>query len=278
MLFGRRLVLQTIYIDVLIILNIYVNYFLLRMTAGITRSPLRNLRCIAASALGSLFSLSILLPPVGSFFTGALRIVSAAVIVAAAFGYVSPRRMLLNTAAFFVSNFVLAGCIYAVYSWFGADFMHFNNGCFCIDFSLIVLIVTTAALYAAVYLARLIFGSSAADSGCYSVIVRYRERIVNMEGIADTGNTLVDVFTGSPVIVCDRSRFEDFLSAGGKLPRGFRYLPCRTVSADGVIPVFRPDEVLILNRLSGERKPVDALVGLGECSGSAVFDPRLLKF
>ena len=270
--------METIYIDVLIILNIYVNFFLLRITAGVTHSPLKNSRCAAASAYGSLFSLTILLPCLGTLIPLAIKLAAAVSIVALAFGFHGAKRLMINTAAFFAANFVLAGAVYGVYSLLKPQFIRFNNGCFYIDFSLIVLIVTTAALYAAVYLARLIFGSSAADSGCYSVIVRYRERIVNMEGIADTGNTLVDVFTGSPVIVCDRSRFEDFLSAGGKLPRGFRYLPCRTVSADGVIPVFRPDEVLILNRLSGERKPVDALVGLGECSGSAVFDPRLLKF
>lgn len=39
--------METIYIDVLIILNIYVNFFLLRITAGVTHSPLKNSRCAA---------------------------------------------------------------------------------------------------------------------------------------------------------------------------------------------------------------------------------------
>lgn len=59
--------MKSIYLDVLIVLNIYVNYFLLRATAKFTHTPLKTIRCIISSAIGSLFSLTILLPA-GNFF------------------------------------------------------------------------------------------------------------------------------------------------------------------------------------------------------------------
>ena len=48
--------MKSIYLDVLIVLNIYVNYFLLRATAKFTHTPLKTIRCIISSVIGSLFS------------------------------------------------------------------------------------------------------------------------------------------------------------------------------------------------------------------------------
>ena len=139
--------MQTIYVDVLIVLNIYVNYFLLRITSGITRSPLKNRRCIAASAYGSIFSLSILAPELNSIIVTSIKLAAAVTIVMLAFGIHGKKRLFINTSAFFVSNIVLAGMIYAVYSWLSPEFVHIGNSFFYIDFSLIILVASTAALY-----------------------------------------------------------------------------------------------------------------------------------
>jgi len=273
---GRCLV-ETIYIDVLIILNIYVNFFLLRITAGVTHSPLKNVRCAAASAYGSLFSLTILLPALGTMVTLAVKLAAAVSIVTLAFGIRGGKRLMINTAAFFGANFVLAGTVYGVYSLLEPQFMHFNNGCFYIDFSLLILIITTAVLYAAVRLIR-----NAVDrvpAGDWTVTIRRGERIVRLDGLADTGNGLVDYFTGTPVMICPEESFAELTGSPidtDRLPRGVRLLPCSAVTGSILIPVFRPDEVVISSK-SSRSKTVDAVIGFGECGGKAVFNPKLLK-
>ena len=79
------------------------------------------------------------------------------------------------------------------------------------------------------------------------------------------------------MIVCDKENFISGAIDEAKLPKGFRFLPCNTVSGDGVIPIFRPDEVIIVNDTNGEKKPVDVMVGLGKSSGKAIFHPDILK-
>ncbi len=270
--------LQTIYLDVLIVLNIYVNFFLLRITACITHSPLKAGRCAAAAAYGSLFSLLILVPELNGLISFVIRAFAAVTISAAAFGYHGRSRLALTTGTFLAANFILAGSIYAVYSWLTPEFMHFNNSYFYIDFSLLILVLTTAALYAAAYIVRFMLDRSPPGQGTYRVLVKFRGRVTEVDGIADTGNSLVDCFSGSPVIVCDREGLSDILPERISLPmRGFRLLPCRTVTENGVMPVFRPDEVLILDKLTGKRKPVDVMIGLGKSSGAAVFNPKILK-
>ena len=270
--------MQTIYIDVLIVLNIYVNFFLLRITAGVTHSPLRTWRCAAASVYGSLFSLTILLPFLGTLISLAIKLAAAVSIVVLAFGIRNCKRLLINTAAFFAANFILAGTVYSIYTLLNPKFIHFNNACFYIDFSLLILIVTTAALYFVVKAVRIIMDRAPDDD--YRILIRAGKKVISLTGLADTGNILVDYFTGSPVIICSEESFPELTGTVldiSLLPKGFRLLPYSAVSGSGLIPVFRPDEVLISSCTRGGSKPVDAVIGFGECGEKAVFNPKLLK-
>lgn len=275
--------MQTIYVDVLIVLNIYVNYFLLRASAKITHSPLKNFRCISASAYGSLFSLLILAPQLSSFVSTAVKAASAVTIVAVAFGIHGKRRFLINTLTFFAVNLIFGGAVYAVYSWLKPDFIHFNNTYFYIDFSLIILVVTTAVLYFIVCAVRFFLDRTPDEADCYKVIIRYRDKIVSLDALADTGNSLVDFFTGCPVIICGKDRISEVTGIDTaadsvkKLPKGFRLIPFSTISENSVIPVFRPDEIIILNVRNGLRKNVDAMIGFCPNSTDAVFNPKLIK-
>ena len=270
--------MRVIYIDVLLAVNIYVDYLLLRTTAALTRSPLGGRRCLLTSALGSLLSLIILAPELGSAVTAGIRLSGALLICAMAFGVRPLSRLLLDTAVFFGANFLFAGCVYAVSSRLGADFIYMGNSVVYADIPLIVLILTTGGLYLIIRGVRLLTDGSPAQAGCYAVHIRKNGREVCLKGFPDTGNVLVDLFTGRPVIICGG---EEFLRLTGldpelkSLPRGFRLLPFSTVSESGTMPVFTPDEVTIEDLATGRKKRVDASAGLGR-EPLAVFDPRLL--
>ena len=271
---------MTIYADVLIILNIYVNFFLLRTTSRITHSPLKNIRCTAASVYGSIFSLLIVFPEISTLLNCIIKSCAAVTIVMLAFGIHDIRRLVINTVIFFTANFVLAGLVYSIYTWLKPDFVHFNNTYFYIDFSLLILILTTCAMYIAVCIFRRFSDNTPEYCGMYRVIIRFGKKITAVDGLADTGNALTDFFTGSPVIICSEQQFEEITGSeynAKHLPKGFRLLPCSTVSEDGLIAVFKPDEIVIENTASGVRKTVDALIGFGRNNGDAVFNPKMLK-
>ena len=270
--------METIYVDVLLILNIYVNFFLLRITGAITGSALKTKRCIAAAIYGSFFSLLIIAPDLGIAAVTAIKSAAAVTIVMLAFGVHGKKRLLKDTAAFFAANFILAGTVYAVCCWLKPDFIHISKSFIYIDLSLIVLVLSTAGLYLAVSLIRRFSLTDDAYGSCFHVMIRHRDICVNLSGLADTGNRLMDHFSGKPVIVCDKDIFlQDCDISPAALPRGFRLIPCGTVSGSSIIPVFSPDEVIITNDSSGERKAVSAVIGLGESSGKAIFNPAILK-
>jgi len=269
--------MKTIYIDVLIILNIYVNFFLIRATSAFTHIPLKRLRCVVSSVIGSVFSLTILLPLNNFFFNVLIKIAAATVVTAVAFGFESKRSFLRLLIYFFIINFVFAGVVGFLYNIFSPSFMTFNNTYFYIDFSLISLIVFTAAAYLVVVTIRRIMDKGSDSMKKYSITIVYKEKSITTKAIADTGNSLTDVFTGKPVIICPQSIFGikgDLISDINN--NGFRVIPYSTIGNTGLIPVFSPDEITVNDEETRKKFKVDALVGVVSKETPAIFNPKLI--
>lgn len=270
---------MTIYVDVLLVLNIYVNYLLLMATAKLRHLRLTFPRCILSSLFGSLFSLAIFIPAMNIVTLNIFKIFSAFLIVIATFGFGNFLDYFKNTLFFFAVNFVFAGAVYALMLAINSSATYFNNACLYIDLSPVTLVVGTAIAYFSLGVIRRIFGRSTSADGRYSVIVSFGGRTVSLSGIADTGNTLTDVFSGLPVIICD----SESLGVSGGISaieniRGARILPYSTIGNDGFITVFTPVYVCVKNETSNRVKQVSALIGISEKHGEyeAIFNPKIL--
>ncbi len=274
--------MTTIYLDVLIVLNIYVNFFLLKATARFTHAFLKTSRCIISSVTGSLFSLTILLPVSNFFLTLIIKFFAAAVITAICFGFKDKKIFLKLLTYFYIINFIFAGIVGFLYTTLNPSFMAFNNSYFYVDFSLISLVVFTAVAYFGVTLVRRLMDRGNEAVKKYEVSVKYMDKCARLEAITDTGNSLTDSFTGKPVIICPQSVFgfdEDFSQLGSMEifeKYGFRMLPYSTIGNTGLIPVFTPDEIIVYEKEQGQHYKIDTLIGLINKDTQAIFNPKLL--
>ena len=268
--------MPTIYLDVLLLQSLYVNYFLLRAAAKLTHSPLGWLRCGLAAAGSSLFSLMILLPPLPVLLQLLCKLLAAAAAVAMAFG-LHRESFLRQWGSFFVCNFLLAGLILGADSLAPRGFAAWGNSCCYVNFSLFQLILFTAAAYSLLHLCTLLRRRNRHTDSRYQVFFRLGTRRLMLEGLADTGNNLTDIFSGTPVIVCSAASLVPLL---GDTPpeqlKGYRLIPCATVTAQGMMPLFRPDEVCIRDCSTEKSRRIDAMIGIGGTQKSAIFHPQLI--
>lgn len=271
--------MQTVYLDVLLVFNLYVNFILLRMTARITHSPLRFGRCLAISALGSLSTLIMFLPPMPIILSVLCKLLTAILLCMGAFGVRDRMRLCFCSICLFGCSFALAGILLALSLLCGVGVLHANS-CWYIDVSLLHLVLFTIAAYVLLRAVQYLHDRSHSADGGYRVMIRYRCCTAQLRGLADTGNSLVDFFTGKPVIICDAHALGEMLPESFAQPvKGFRLLPCSTVTGDGMIPVFQPDEIVIFSEENRRYKKIDALIGIGERENqTAIFNPKLLHF
>lgn len=276
-----------VYVDILLLLNIYVNYFLLKATAKFTHTNLKLNRCIFSSIIGSFFALAIFLPPTNAVVSVFIKLFAAVTIITLAFGIKDKEKFIKLILIFFAMNFVFAGVILAIMIFASPPNLQYNNTYFYVDISLFTLIISTVIAYFIINLIRFLLDKKASLNEKYEIVITSGGKTISLNAIPDTGNILTDVFTGQSVIICNKVLLQKSLSICKKLddtdiyniPKGFRLLPFSTINSSGILPVFSPDKIYIKSISSNKIKAVNALVGLNAMEdqlSDAIFNPKLL--
>ena len=240
---GGHGVKQTIYVDVLMAVNFFINYYLLLACAAYLRVPVRRGRLAASSALGALFSLAILLPELPAVLSAAEKLLMSAGMVLSAFGFVTLKEFLRRTAAFFLISFSFAGLMIALWYFVSPQGMAIRNTVVYFNISPAALILLAAACYGILRLVSRFAGRAEPKNlFCRAEITR-GSVCCSFTARVDTGNSLTEPFSGDPVAVVSKAAAERVIPPEGSA--NFRLVPFHTVSGGGLLRAFRPDRLVI---------------------------------
>lgn len=262
---------QTIYIDVLIAVNIFINYFLLLATAKFLAVRRVRLRILAAAVLGAAYSLTMLLPPIFMILSLLMKLAMSATLVFVAFPKGSIKQFFKSLACFYVMNFAFAGLMMALWYLLSPQGMVIKNSVVYFNISPVILIGGTAICYVIIRLIYRFIGKHELSSGCCSVTIYWKEKTVECEAKVDTGNSLVEPFSHFPVIIMEfkplQPLFEEEMctffqekkwenpsnTIGSQDIPKIRMVPFQTISGIGVLPAFSPDKIVI----KAEKKQIE---------------------
>ncbi len=243
-----------IYADILAVINIIVNYFLLRASAAITASGFKTLRFLAASALGGAFAFMIFVDGIPPAVNVLIKLAFSAVMVITAFGFVSLKAFMKRFAAFFLANFAFAGIMLAGCTFFFKNTVIYKNGAVYFDMDILTLTVSAIACYIILSVISRFTRSKTPPKSIYSVELSANRKSTKCRALFDTGNTLCDGFSGRPVIIADISAAEKLIPENARdkngntdytAIKGFRLIPYSTVGGSGALPAFPIDEIRI---------------------------------
>ena len=244
-----------VYVDVLLIVNGFVNYLMLFLSMKYLRFSAGRLRLFLACALGSVFSLKIFLPDIPLLLEFLLRLAMCCAISLCAFGFGNFRTALRNTCVFFTVNLLFGGLMSAVLFFFDTGAMLYKNGAFYFDIDLKILAVTSVASFAVVDAVSRIISRRAPPKSICTVTIFFDEKSAGGRGFFDTGNALKEIFSGFPVIVAQYDAVKNILPqevadycADGDIitsGSGIRLIPVSGVGSEGILPSFKPDRVTL---------------------------------
>ena len=262
-----------IYIDVLIILNTYLTWLLLSLTAALTHTALKTSRCALASFIGGMSSLIILIPtPVKliGFTVFVLKVISCAAIVTVAFYRQSAKKLALLIVSFFAVSMLISAALELLQTAVGTSPFCLQSGFIYLDISPLNLVISTAVIYFAVCVFSKLFSKKLGVLNSYRIDFQIGCKAFSLDAVADTGNTARDLFSGLPVIICTGVDIKD----GKKL----RAVPYKTISGEGILYAFSPDNLIITDE-KGSRKEISALVAGINSNGEqkAIFNPKILN-
>ena len=261
---------MSIYLDTLVIVNAYITWLTLSLTAKLTHQYSKPVRMATGAFIGGFSALLIIIPE--SIWVMFLKVLSLIIVIAMAFlrKGMSKSRFLIICAEFLGVNIIFGGAVYLVQSLVGAEIIYINNASFYFDISLGTLIFFTAVIYVLTVIISGFFAGKADRNHAYRVLFTSNGKKYSYDGVADTGNTVTDLFSGKPVIICAGSSENLHLEH-------FSAVPYSTVNGEGLLYAFSPDELYIEDE-TGNRKTVNALLAFTDGGERrAVFNPAILK-
>ncbi len=268
---------MVIYLDVLLLSNWWIDFFLLKSVAHITHTPCRKWRLLTAAAIGACSALLIFLPPMSLFVGWLVRITTAFLMCIAAFCPCPWKRLVQTGISLFVAAMIFCGVVYTVGSRIAPRGITTANGILYADVSLgVLLIATVIAACITTYTAR---RKQNADISRYTLQIRLRDRVCRIQALCDSGNRLCDPFSGLPVIVCNAKSLQEkdaFLDAEqfARGEKAFRMLQADTVTGKRLLPACIPEAITIYDR--NKAYPVKAVIAVSDEAIPAVFSPILL--
>ena len=256
----------------------------MRSAALLLRRDLSSKRCLLAAGIGAVAALSALLPELPFWAVAGIKAAVGCAVVFTAFGRQKKIDFVISLLCFLIISFVFAGLMLALWTFFAPFDMVYSNGVAYFNIPIAAIAVFTAAAYGAVKAVRYFSDRRLSCRRICRVKITVTGVTAELKGLADTGNGLCDIFSGKSVIVCRRDSVENIIPEAvrgyldGKAADstdGIRLLPCRTIAAESLIPVFSAASITI------DGKTADGFIGvtkntLGE-DIDCVFNPKIIS-
>ncbi len=232
---------MVIYIDILIVINLIVNYFIILASVKFLRINIKMWRILLGSLIGSLFSLYIFLPEINTFIELLLKFLMCLILSLIVFGIKPLKRFLKSVGVIFLVTCSYAGLMIAIWKIFKPYGMLINNSVVYFNVSPQYLVVFSVISYFVFLILLKIFGRNNIYASECEICIILGDKKVGFKAIVDTGNSVCDVFGKSEVIIVDKAIIESLFPLNADYKTRYRAIPYSSVTNSGILDGYRCD-------------------------------------
>ena len=203
---------MSIYLDIVFIENVIMNYIILLATVIITKEKLNQIRIIISSIIGGIYAVSYYVTKFSAYITIPAKVILSIVMIYIAINPKSIKKMMKELIIFYLTSFAFGGCAIAVlYTIKPQNIINKKGsliGIYPIKVALIGGIIGFITIIIAFKLVK--NKMSIKDLFCtVKIIDNGTEKKV--KALLDTGNFLKDPITNLPVIIVEKEKLIDIL-------------------------------------------------------------------
>ncbi len=269
--------MPVVYIDVLFLLNLWIDFLLLSLTARVCRVPVRRGRLVLGAATGALLCLLLFLPPLTVWLSILIRVSGTVLLTVVTFRLYSWRLFFKLFTTFSVLSAIFSGVATALWYTVAPKGFVVVDGVVYYDAPASVLIVFTAVAYLCILLYERLRRRTAPENRVYTLTIQENGKQLVCSLLYDSGCTLKEPFSGRPALVIDRSAVQSLLPHGWtkdvRTARdcGMRLIPFETVGGEGVLPAFCPKCMYITDRKGGRWDVTGSFLAVSDALGHAEY-------
>ena len=283
---------QTVYVDLLFLINFSMDFLCFFITAKILSRKLPLIRAILGSALGGVYGVMALFPGYGTataLAVDALVCILMCLVVFAAKGRM--RDIPLFALVYIAVSMALGGFMTALFNLLNKTDIPLeasdvqSDGISVWVFALLAIICAAITLFGGKFFKR------KAEQTSAEIEIAYNGKKLKLRGLVDSGNLLREPISGKPCVVADISKLEKIMpqeilrAARKKDPRAvetfkienarnIRLIPTRTAAGDGMLIGVRVESVTVSDKKGN--KNLDVIIVPAELGNTADGNEALL--
>lgn len=236
--------MQTIYLDVLILTNIFQDFLYLLFTKRILHHKGKTKRLILSSITGGISSLIILLPEINFIINIITNITISSILILLAFGFNNKKIFIRSTLTLYILSFLVNGALIFFYLSIKPNGMLIINDRVYFNISPILLILLTLLIYFILLIYKKLFSNHSNSKEIADVTIVLNNEVKTIKCKIDSGCNVKEPFSNSEVIIVERVMLKNFdLTNINK-----RIIPFDSLGGKGIIYGFKPEKVLINNK------------------------------
>ena len=203
---------MTIYIDVVLIENLIMNYIILLATGMILKIKIKHIRLIMGSLLGAIYTIIGYIGILEIYSSFILKIILSIMIVYIAYYPQSLKKMWKELLFFYLTSFVFGGVAFSLIYIVKPQEIIMKNGLFLGTYPLKTVILGAIVAFVIIITSFKIIKNkiSKKDLIC-EITVEIENRKITTKALIDTGNMLKEPITNTPVVVIEHTLLYDVI-------------------------------------------------------------------
>ncbi|MBR2715339.1 MAG: sigma-E processing peptidase SpoIIGA, partial [Ruminococcus sp.] len=193
-----------IYIDILIFTNTIINYCILICTQKFLHINHKHGGIVCSSIVSALFSLIIFIPINSFILNTTIKLLCSGIMCFIAFYKTNSVTLVKSIITSFIIAVLFSGAMVSVFKVFKPKNMIIVNDIVYFQYSPILMIIIAVFIYLIIYVLQKLFSDELSNTLVHLDI--YLDDIkYSCIGKIDTGSSLVEPFSGNPVILTENS-------------------------------------------------------------------------
>ena len=201
---------MTIYIDVVLIENLLMNYIILFATGTVLKIKIKYIRILLASLVWAIYTIIAYILALKIYSNIFLKFVLSLIIIYIAFNPKSVKKLFKFTLIFYLTSFVFGGAAFALIYIVRPQEILRNNGLVLNSNSIKLIFISAIVAFIIITIGFKVVKSkiSARDMYCY-IKIKLNDKEIEAKAMIDTGNFLKEPITNTPVVVVEHTLLYD---------------------------------------------------------------------
>ena len=203
---------MTVYLDVILIENLCMNYIILFATGYIMKLKIKQFRIIISSLIGGIYAIIAYMEIIPVYSNLISKIILSISMVYIAYYPKNVKLCLKELLLFYLVSFVFGGCAFALLYIIKPQNILMKNGVYIGTYPIKVAIIGALLGFILTYLAfKIIKGRITKKSVFYEITIFFKEKTVEVTAMLDTGNLLKDPISQMPVILIQKNKLSQII-------------------------------------------------------------------